>query len=135
MKKTLCRMARRKTSQGRRRRKKVTRKKSSQSNFVTALHKLRGLKQNDQRQAISMANGKFIRQFVGHIKKLKRAKLSPKVRKSLQKHKAKLRLLTKPQTPVTKHRKILSQKGGGFLNDIIRSIPVVGTVVRLIEDN
>ena len=106
----------------------------SSNKFMTALRKLKKMKRNEQSQAISMANNTFIKQFVGHLRKMRRAKLSTKSKRALKKHKKSLRKLISARTGMSKRRKMLSQKGGGFLNDLLKSIPVVGTIVNAIED-
>lgn len=106
----------------------------SSSNFSNAIRKLKKLKANDQREAIKMANDTFIRQFCQEIKLLKRAKLSPKKRKALKKHKKQLQRLVNARTSASKQRHILTQKGGGILKSILSSIPIVGSVIDLIHN-
>ena len=95
-------------------------KKSTSSNFYLILKRLKNLKASEQRQAMSMANAAFIKQFCKQLKKLRRAKLSHKNKMSLQKHKSKLRELVSNRTLMSKRRRILSQGGGGFLIPILR---------------
>ena len=102
------------------------------SNFSVALKRLKKLKPNEQRQAIHMANDKFIRKLCNELKVLKHAKLPPKRKKALQKHKKKLRQLINARTSVSKRRHILTQKGGGILKGILSAIPIVGTIADLI---
>ena len=122
-------MARRKTS----RRSRSRRKKGS---FIQSLLRLKKLKSQDRSQAISMANDRFIRQLCHHVKKLKSAKLSPKAKKSLQKHRKSLRSLISNRTSMSKRRKILSQRGGGILSGILSTlkyVPLVGSVLDMIQ--
>ena len=117
-------MARRKTSRKKRGRKRV--KKSCKSSFATALKRLKKLKRHDRYRAMSIANDSFIRQFCSKVKKLKHAKVSPKTRKALQKHKKKLRKLLGKRTTVKQKRTMLSQRGGGidWLDILLTAIPV-----------
>ena len=120
-------MARRKTQ--RRREKKV-----SHSKFSNALRRLKSLKPSQQQQAMNMANASFIRQFCKELKKLRRVKLSAKKRRALQKYRKELRQLINAKTTLTKRRRILSQKGGGILKSLLSALPVVGTVLSIIDN-
>ena len=108
------------------------RKSTSHVNFTNALRRLKKLKPSEQHQAMSMANNAFIKQFCKHLKKLKHAKLSPKTRKALRKHKKVIRQLIHTRTGMSKRRRILTQKGSGILGSLIRAVPIVGSVVDLI---
>ena len=120
-------MARRKVSR------KMRRKSGVSSKYEHALRQLKKLKAPQQRQALSMANGAFIRQFVNHLKKLKHGKLSPAARKAFKKHKKAVRRLVSSKTSMSKRRAILSQKGKGALFDFIKSIPIIGDGIQLIQ--
>ena len=111
-----------------RKREKVT------SSFSNAVRRLKRLKASDQHQAMSMANKTFIRQFCMMIKKLKHAKLSPKHQTALKKHRKKIHKLLSSRTGMSKRRQMLTQGGGGFLKSLLSAIPVVGTVVDLIDN-
>ena len=119
-------MARRKTSQ------RAGTPKKKKSHFIQSLLRLKKLKAGERSQAISMANDRFIRQLCQHVKKLKYAKLSPKARKSLRKHQKSLRSLVHKRTSMSKRRKILMQRGGGILGNILSSIPIVGSVFDIL---
>ena len=112
---------------------KKTRRTNKRSNFAHALQRLKSLKGNEQQQAMNMANNNFIRQFCSYLKKLKRMKLTRKKKQALQKHKKQLRQLVNARTPISKRRHILTQSGGGILRSILSSIPVVGTVLNVID--
>lgn len=114
-------------------RRKANRKKSSK-NFANALRRLKKLNARDQHQAIGMANNTFIRQLCTQLKKLKHAKLTPKSKKELRKHKKRLRQLLSPRIGMSKRRRLLTQGGGGFLKAILRQIPVLGTVIDVIDN-
>ena len=103
-------------------------------NFSQAVKRLKKLKAKEQRQAISMANDTFIRHLCRELKILRHIKLTPKKRQALRKHKKKLQRLIKCHTAMSKRRHILTQKGGGFLKSILSAIPIVGTVVDLIDN-
>ncbi len=100
---------------------------------MQSLLRLKQLKKHDRRQAISMANNHFIRQLCQHVKKLKRAKVSSKAKKNLQRHRSGLKTLLNKRTTMTKRRAMLTQRGGGILDTILSSIPVVGTVYDIIK--
>ena len=120
-------MARRKTQRRR------GRKQASHTNFSRALLRLKKLKPSEQQQAMNMANASFIRQFCKLLRKLKHAKLSRKKKQTLQRYKKDLRQLTNAKTTLSKRRRILSQKGGGFIKSILSSIPVVKDVIYAID--
>lgn len=113
----------------------MPRRKSStnKSHFIQSLIRLKKLKKNDRRKAISMANNQFIRQLCQHVKKLKRAKVSSKVKKNLRKHRHSLKTLVNKRTSMSKRRTLLSQRGGGILDSILSSIPVVGSIYDIIK--
>ena len=114
-------MARRKTS------------RQGKSHFIQSLLRLKKLNKNDRTKAISMANNHFIRQLCQHVKKLKRAKVSAKAKKNLKKHRKSLRSLINKRTSMTKRRQLLTQRGGGILDSILSSIPIVGSIYDVIK--
>lgn len=59
-----------------------------------------------------MANNGFIRQMCTHIKKLRHKKLRGKQIKALKRHAPKLRTLVNSKVPLSKKRRLLSQRGG-----------------------
>ena len=118
------------TSSRRRRRRKTT----PQSSFSHALRRLKKLNASEQHQAMGMANTAFIRQFCKELKRLKYAKLPQNKKKALQKHKKLLRQLTNNHTKMSKRRHILRQSGGGFLKSLLSAIPIIGSVVGLIDN-
>ena len=120
-------MARRKKASRRQRKKKTIR-----SNFANALRRLKSLKASEQRQAMNMANNSFIRQFCKKLKTMKHAKLPHKSKRVLQKYKKQLRQLMRAKS-MSKRRHILTQKGGGFLKDLLLAVPVVGNVLHAID--
>ena len=80
-----------------------------------------------------MANNNFIRQFIQHLKQLKYVKLPSKTRNVFKKHKKTVRQLVNSRTSMSKRRSILSQKGSGKLFDFIKSLPIIGDGIALIE--
>ena len=125
-------MARRKSQ----RKKKSSRRKrnASLSNFSRALLRLKKMNANRQHEAMSMANAAFIRQFCKQLKKLKYAKLPAKSKKILRKHRKEVKKLLSARTGLSKRRKMLTQSGGGFLKALLSSIPIVGTVMNLVDN-
>lgn len=115
------------------RRRRHTKRKQKASKFSNALHRLKKLNASQQSQAIKMSNNAFIRQFCNQIRKLKHAKLSAKVRTKLRKHRKNIRKLLHKSTSMESRRKLLSQKGGGFLKNLLTSIPIVGDIVSAID--
>lgn len=114
-------------------RQKANRKKSSK-NFANALRRLKKLNAKEQHQAIGMANNSFIQHLCKQLKTLKHAKLTPKAKKDLSKHKKSLRHLLSPSIGLSKRRRMLTQGGGGLLKTILRHIPIVGTVLDVIDN-
>ena len=102
-------------------------KKTCKSSFTKALRQLKRLKGNEQRQAMTMANDGFIRQFCSRVKKLKRAKLSPKLSSKLRRHRKKLRMLTNNRTSIKRKRKALSQRGGIFPL-LMAALPAIASI-------
>lgn len=101
--------------------------------FSRALIRLKKLRAPQQRQAMSMANNAFIRQFVNHVKKLKHKKLPLRTAKTFRKHRKQIRRLVNPRTSMLKRRALLTQRGGGMLFDFLKSLPVVGDAINLVE--
>ena len=104
-------------------------KKPCQSKFSDAFCQLKKLKGKQQGQAMSMANDSFIRQFCSRVKKLKYAKLPPKLESKLRRHRKKLRMLTNSKTSISKKRKALSQRGGAFLSLLAAALPILGPLL------
>ena len=117
----------RKTTSRRGRRKKAHGK--STSKFLAAIKRLKKLKSHQQSQAIHMANDAFIRQFCNRVKKLKHAKLTPKTRTKLRKYRKSLKKLLSKSTSMSSRRKMLGQRGGGFLKNLLSAIPIVGDII------
>jgi len=119
-------MARRKAS-----RRSKSHKKTN--NFIRSLLRLKKLNRSDRTKAISMANNQFINKLCQHVKKLKRATVPLKVKKNLRKHGRGLRTLLNKRTSTTKRRALLTQRGGGILDSILSSIPVIGSIYDIIK--
>ena len=124
-----------KSKRGRKRGSKRTRKRSRKqgqnSKFNQALRRLKGLKGKDQIKAIALSNDTFVRQLCRHVKKLRRAKLSPSLAKRLRRHSKKLRKLVNAKTSMKSKRKILTQKGG-IAPLLLAAIPALGSIVGAI---
>ena len=116
-----------------RRVKRKPRKVKGKNSFHHTVNRLKKLSRGAQVQAMSVANNRFIRDFVTHVKRLRHQKLSPKQQKVIQRHKLKLRKLVNRRTKLSSKRHLLSQKGG-FLPALIPLIaaaagPVVAAIV------
>ena len=121
------RNSRKRTKKGRKRRARLIRG-GGKKKFINIIHRLKKLKCKDQAHALSLANDKFIRQFCCHIKRLKHAKLSPKVTAGLKRHAKKIRKLISPKTSVQTKRKMLSQRGGFIpliIPGLLKAIPAI----------
>lgn len=123
----------RKHKSSKQRHQRKRRQKKSASKFTTALRRLKKLKAGQQSQAIKLANGSFIRQLCNEVRKLKHAKLSPAVRSKFWKHRKNIRKLLHKSTSMESRRKLLSQKGGGFLKNLLTSIPIIGNIISAID--
>lgn len=108
----------------------VKRKANSRksSRFSNAIQSLRRMKASQRCQAIRLANDKFIRDVVCHVKKLRNKKVSPKNKKLLKRHAKRLRFIVNPKISLQRKRKVLSQKGG-FIGPLLGALlPVVTSV-------
>ena len=79
-----------------------------------------------------MANNALIRQFVNHVNKLKHNTLPCTTAKAFRNRKQ-IQQLVNPRTSVLKRRALLAQRGGGMLFDFLKSLPVVGDAINLVE--
>lgn len=84
--------------------------------FAHALKRLKRMKKRKQKMTVLGASNEFIRDVSSFLEKLKSRPdlVSKSQRKTLQKHRAKLRRLVHAKTPVDSKRRILSQTGGIF---------------------
>ena len=96
--------------------------------FNATLSRIRKLSPTQRRQAMTIANDKFIRQFLSNVKKLRKAKLHPSMTKKLKRHSRALRKLVSKKTSLKAKRKVLSQQGG-FLPLLLAALPAVGSIV------
>lgn len=101
--------------------------------FADALRRLKRMKKGKQRTAVLGASNEFIRDVSSFMQKLKRRPdlVSKTHRKTLAKHRTKLRRLVHAKTPIDNKRLILSQTGGilPFLIPIIcASITAAGGI-------
>ena len=120
-----------KSSNGRRKR-IVKRRRRKQNRCVDkfnfALKRLKSLRPGQRRQAIEIANDKFIRHFIGKVKKLRRAcNLRPSIRARLKRNAQKLRQLTGKRGSLKSKRKMLTQRGG-FLPLLLAALPAIGSI-------
>ena len=86
------------------------------------------MKKENQLKALQSANDKFIRQFCGQVKRLKYAKVSPSLRKRLQKQRKKIHKLISSKTSMKSKRKMLSGQKGGFLPLLLAALPALGSI-------
>lgn len=116
----------------RRNKRKAKRSKKSgkltvKKKFSAAINKLRRLKCNQQRTAVSGASNEFINDISKTLRRLKTTPnlVSSKHKRSIRKHKSKFKRLAQAKTTLKAKRRILTQKGG-FLPFLI---PLLGTVI------
>ena len=80
-------------------------------------------------QAMKVANNKFINDLSNQVKKLRRARISPKIRKRLSQQSKNLRKFTSRKTPVSAKRRMLTQQRGGILPLLFAALPALGSIV------
>ena len=119
----------RKSYNRKRRVRKQKRKRNSRANkFNVTLKRLKSLSPDHRRQAIEIANDKFIRHFISQVKKLRRAKnLRPAIKSRLRRNARKLRQLTGKRGSLKSKRKMLTQTGG-FLPLLLAALPALGSI-------
>ena len=118
--------------QGRRKGKRSTTKRTNgDKKFHKALCVLKSMKHSDRCKALSCANNNFIRKFSTTLRKLKYRNISAKQRKRLNPYKKELRKIASPKVSAIRKRKILSQKGAGFLGALLPlAVSVVAPLVN-----
>lgn len=109
-------------------RSRVNKRKQHGGKFNATLSRLRKLSPTQRRQAMTIANDKFIRQLLSNVKKLRNANLHPSMSKKLKRHSTTLRKLVNDRTSLKAKRKVLSQRGG-FLPLLLAALPAVGSIV------
>ena len=119
-------MVKRKTNS--KRRSPRHRRGAADKKFAFTLKSLRKLSPSQRRHAMKIANTKFIRHLSSQVKKLKRARLSGKLRRRIQSHSKDLRKLSNVKTPITVKRKVLTQRGG-FLPLLLAALPALGSII------
>ena len=117
----------------RRKVKKTAAKINVKPKFADALRRLKRMKKANQKTAIFGASNEFIRDLSSFMQKIKHRPdlVSKSRRKTLAKHRAKLRKLIHAKTSIDNKRLILSQTGGilPFLIPIIcASITAAGGI-------
>ena len=119
-------MARRRTNSSRRRR--VRRRQKGSNKFNSTLLRLKKLSPSQRRQAMEIANDKFIRDFTKEVKNLRRADgLRPTLKQKLRRHSKALRKLANNKTSIKAKRRMLSQRGG-FLPLLLAALPAIGSI-------
>lgn len=108
--------------------KQRSRRKPRGNKFNVTLKRLKSLRANQRRQAIEIANDKFIRHFIGQVKKLRRANnLRPAIKARLKRNAQKLRKLTGKTGSLKSKRQMLVQRGG-FLPLLLAALPAIGSI-------
>ena len=121
-------MARKSYNRKRRVRKQKRKRNSRANKFNITLKRLKSLSPNHRRQAVEIANDKFIRYFISQVKKLRRAKnLRPAIEARLRRNAQKLRQLTGKRGSLKSKRKMLTQTGG-FLPLLLAALPALGSI-------
>ena len=109
-------------------RRRIRRRQKRSNKFGGTLLRLKKLKAPQRRQAMEIANDKFIRDFTAQIKKLRTVnKLRPTLRKKLKRHTKLLRKMTNNKTSLKVKRKMLAQRGG-FLPLLLAALPAIGSI-------
>ena len=125
-------MARKSYNRKRRVRKQKRKRNSRANKFNITLKRLKSLSPNHRRQAVEIANDKFIRYFISQVKKLRRAKnLRPAIEARLRRNAQKLRQLIGKRGSLKSKRKMLTQTGG-FLPLLLAALPAIGSIVGAI---
>ena len=121
-------MARKRYNRKRRARKPKRKRNTRCNKFNVTLKRLKSLRPNHRRQAIEIANDKFIRHFINQVKKLRRANnLRPALKARLKRNATKLRKLTNKRGSLKIKRKMLTQRGG-FLPLLLAALPAIGSI-------
>ena len=95
--------------------------------FAQTLDKLRRLPRAKQYQAVRVANNKFLQKIADTLNKIRRAKVSAKMRQRLRQKAPELRAMVSKRTPLSKKRQILTQRGG-ILPLLMGLIPAIGSI-------
>ena len=111
-----------------RKRRNSRRKKSS--SFHTVFKKVMKLSPSQRIQAMKLANNKFISDMSRQVKKLRHARVSPKMQKRLKRQSKNLRKFTNRKTSIATKRRMLTQQRGGFLPLLLAALPAVGGLIR-----
>ncbi len=113
--------------------KQSTKRADGDKKFHKALCVLKSMKHSDRCKALSCANNNFIRKFSNTIRKLKHRNISAKQRKRLIPYRKQLQKIANPKVSATHKRKLLSQKGAGFLGALLPlAVSVVAPLVNKI---
>ena len=109
------------------RKRNTSRRKSS--SFCATLKKIKKLTPSQRIQAMKLANNKFINDMSRQVKKLRRARVSPKMRKRLSHQSKNLRKFANPKTTLSAKRHMLTQQRGGFLPLLLAALPALGSII------
>ena len=96
--------------------------------FNVTLKRLKSLRAGQRKQAIEIANDKFIRHFINKVKKLRRASnLRPAIKARIKRNAQKLRKFTGKRCSLKSKRQMLTQRGG-FLPLLLAALPAIGSI-------
>ena len=110
-----------------------TKRTNDDKKFHKALCVLKSMKHSDRCKALSCANNNFIQKFSSTVRKVKHRNISAKQRKRLNPYKKHLRKIASSKVSAVHKRKILSQKGAGFLGALLPlAVSVVAPLVNKI---
>jgi len=104
------------------------RKTSSSSSFKVVLNRIKKLKPAQRMQAMKLANNKFINDFTREVKKLRYARMSPKMKTRLRRQSKNLNKFISRKTTVANRRRMLTQRGG-FLPLLLAALPALGSII------
>ena len=89
------------------------RNKKQNTSFDNAVKKMMKLSTSQRMQAMKSVDNKFINEISKRLKKLRYARVSPKMQKQLKRHSKTLRKFTSRKTSMTTKRRMLTKGGGG----------------------
>ena len=124
---TKRKVARRRRRRGYRRRKNRKQQRGGKK-FAITLNRLKKLSPTNRRKAMEIANSRFIRHLSSQVKKMRTAKLSPKLKGRMRRYAKELRKVANPKTSIKNKRKVLTQRGG-FIPLLLAALPALGSII------
>ena len=101
----------------------------ARSSFSGVLKKIMKLPTSQRVQAMKIANNKFINDLSNNVKKLRYARVAPKLQKKLSHQSKNLRKFTNSKTSVLTKRRMLTQQRGGFLPLLLAALPALSSIL------